>query len=1242
MDSRIKRFFNKGKGNGKSSGNQGSANDTTHLDPRGNPVRSKAEEHINQSPTVSEKNQAELKNEYGIKVLHSPDQPRAEYALKYYQFDGAKQVDSIIFVHGLTGSQLSTWTASGATAAWPYLLLPDDIPDARISAFGYDADVVNLLGTSRAKSNQTTCKESVRGNCRHVVGYESGWTTDTFSNNAEQHERRVLECTQAIAFLGTPHRGSELASWATIAGNMVNVVKTTNTDLLEVLKPSSEVLENLTQDFHTMLRSREQAQNPSMKITCFVEELPVSKAGKTFMVVPSRSATLERYAYVTMYADHISMTKFKDRNNDYKNVMLQLKRWMEELAVTERTLDKTLGLAKSDPNTGNLIRLNIPKKNVSHFVTRLDIFKELDIYLWTKTEATSVVLLGMGGSGKTQLALECCRRAEADPSFTAVIWIDASSPATVAQSYSTIALKIHGGPQSISDVEENIANVERTLQQQKGKWFIVLDNFDNPKDFQEHNIQYYIPKAANGRVLFTSRHGSSERLGHVIRVSGMSDDESLNLLLQRPTSETAERQQGLAIAATLGHLALALDQAGAYIRARCLPLRDFGSHYQRRKKIILEEVPEQWEYRRKLGEMERETVLSVFITWELSFAQICGNKEARDRKEHFLTLAAHFDNKCVSQRYFQAYCTLERAEWAQTFITRGDWDEYIYEDLLAECSKLSLLQMLDRRADGAQFSLHPVVGDWLKVRKERENQILYAEECAELLTCYIEGVSFNELNLQVKQETLLHIDACMQNDRDIIGNLRGSALEHRSYSISLFASCYQSTGRYDDAEELYKRALASREEKLGSDYPDTLETIQDLANIYKDKGQYDDAEELYKRALAGREEKLGPDHPDTLKTVQTLAFLYRDKGRYDDAEELSKRALAGKEKKLGPDHPDTLRTVHNLAIISMNKGRYNDAEELFKRVLAGNEEKLGPDHLDTLKTVETLAILYWNKGRYNDAEELYKRALAGNGEKLGPDHPDTLRTVQNLALVYWNKGQYDDAEELSKRALAGREEKLGPDHPDMLGLVENLALVYQDKGRYDDAEELSKRAFVGREEKLGPDHPDTLRTVETLALVYRDKGRYDDAEKLSKRALAGREKKLGPDHPDTLKTVQNLALVYRDKGRYDDAEELSKRALAGNEEKLGPDHPETLKTVQTLAIIYRDKGRYDDAEELYKCTLAGREEKLGPDHPETLKTVQNLAIVYRDKRRYDDAEELYKRALAGREEKLGPDHPDTL
>lgn len=143
---------------------------------------------------------------------------------------------------------------------------------------------------------------------------------------------------------------------------MVKVVKPANTDILEVLKPSSEILENLTQDFHTMLRSREQAQNPSIHITCFVEELPVSKAGKTFMVccevsfldaflinrwqvVPSKSATLERYPYVTIHANHIGMTKFKEKNNDYKSIALQLKRWMKELVVTEKILDRTVGYA---------------------------------------------------------------------------------------------------------------------------------------------------------------------------------------------------------------------------------------------------------------------------------------------------------------------------------------------------------------------------------------------------------------------------------------------------------------------------------------------------------------------------------------------------------------------------------------------------------------------------------------------------------------------------------------------------------------------------------------------------------------------------------------------------------------------------------------------------------------------------------------------------------------------------------
>lgn len=104
------------------------------------------------------------------------------------------------------------------------------------------------------------------------------------ADHAEQHEKQILEYTRAIAFLGTPHRGSDLASWGTIAGNIVNLVKRTNIDIIGVLQPDSEVLENVTQGFHKMLQSRERAGKASIEITCFVEELPVTKAGKAFMV----------------------------------------------------------------------------------------------------------------------------------------------------------------------------------------------------------------------------------------------------------------------------------------------------------------------------------------------------------------------------------------------------------------------------------------------------------------------------------------------------------------------------------------------------------------------------------------------------------------------------------------------------------------------------------------------------------------------------------------------------------------------------------------------------------------------------------------------------------------------------------------------------------------------------------------------------------------------------------------------
>ncbi|KAN0082002.1 hypothetical protein V8E54_003300 [Elaphomyces granulatus] len=869
------------------------------------------------------------------------------------------------------------------------------------------------------------------------------------------------------------------------------------------------------------------------------------------------------------------------------------------------------------PPLSRLIYNNVPRRAVTHFVPRVEAQKLLEDWLRNESPSQMFVLQGMGGSGKTQLAFRCCQMAQ-ESGFLATFWINASSPFTVQQSYRSILHMIspgneEGGPAG-------------------GCLFSITNAFTS------QSIRDYIP-GQGGHILFTSRHKDSSRLGHYVDLSRMTDEEGTKLLLQ--ATSISENSEVAEIVFILCSLALALDQAGAYIRAHGLPLSQFVSHYKKRKRIVLEEVPDEWEYR-NAQDLDNMRSLSALTTWEMSLDLIKGtSQKEKDQKVDFLTLASFLDPYQISERYFRVYNTVNNSNWMELLRNSGKWDTDKLGDLLGEFQRLSLIQSFERREDGHVFSMHPLICDWMKFRKDTD-ATLKVIELTNMLGAFLGTHDVNYLPLEVNQETTRHANAWVEANESILHDSYKTTLTVHGESIGLFANLYCSQGLYEEAEQLYGRALEGWEEKLGPTHPETLRTAQNLALVYRNQGRYDEAAQLYGRALEGREEMLGPKYPDTLMTVGNLAIVYSNQARYEDAEQLYGRALQGREEKLGLKHPDTLMTVQNLANVYRDQGRYKEAEELFGRALEGWEEKLGPKHPDTLRTVQNLALVYWNQGRYEEAEQLYGRALQGREEKLGPKHPDTLMTVQNLANVYRDQGQYEEAEELFGRALEGWEEKLGPTHPDTLRTVQNLALVYWNQARYDEAEQLYGRSLEGWEEKLGPKHPDTLRTVRNLALVYWNQGRYEEAEQLYGRAREGWEEKLGPKHPETLMAVGNLALVYWSQGRYEEAEQLYGRVLEGWEEKLGPKHPDTLRTVQNLANVYRDQTRYEEAEQLHRRALEGREEKLGPKQPDTLETVDGLANVYRNKGQYEKAEQLYGRALEGRKKTLGPKHPDTL
>jgi hypothetical protein len=298
---------------------------------------------------------------------------------------------------------------------------------------------------------------------------------------------------------------------------------------------------------------------------------------------------------------------------------------------------------------------------VNHFVSRTDAQGKMREHFQARNTAipTVVVLLGIGGCGKSQLALEYCQQCENDKSYSVIFWIDATSPATIDQSLTAYARELSKPSFDIADIEGNVQFVLTILRTWERPWLLVFDNFDNPDSFRGKSVKDYFPRRNKGSILVTSRNRAATGLGHYIDVSTMSDVEAVELLFRRSeaTKSDANNLEARRIVTRLGLHALAIDQAGAYILARTLDFELFLEHYNKRKEQVLKETPGLWEYKRKL-ETDKETELTeltVFTTWQLSFDLITGDQQTREDKEHILTLIAFFDGNEISNTLFKPY-----------------------------------------------------------------------------------------------------------------------------------------------------------------------------------------------------------------------------------------------------------------------------------------------------------------------------------------------------------------------------------------------------------------------------------------------------------------------------------------------------------------------------------------------------------------------------------------------------------
>ncbi len=757
---------------------------------------------------------------------------------------------------------------------------------------------------------------------------------------------------------------------------------------------------------------------------------------------------------------------------------------------------------------------------------------------------------GLGGIGKTQIAVEYAYRSREQNCYTHFLWINAASQETITTSFLTLAERLPGFPaKDEKDQHKLIAAVLRWLQECQEPWLLIFDNADDLA-----LVQSYVPPQGQGSILLTTRATAVAWLANSIEVEQMGLVEGTQFLLHRaqrlhPTDEECDEATNVVI--TLDGFPLALDQAGAYIEETGCGFGDYLQLYEQHRTTLLA----------RRGKQAANYPDSVATTWSLSFQNV---EQAHPAAADLLRLCAFLAPDHIPEEFLR-----EGAPHWSPVLQEAVSDLLVFNQMLEDLLKFSLVKRL---VEERTLSIHRLVQVVQCERMDSEEQRLWATRVVHGVNAVFPHNPKDEIATWPQcQRYLEQVQAC-----DRLIQQYGLQFSEAADVLNRAGVYLREHALYTLAEPLYRRALYIWQQQLGAEHLQVASPLNNLANLYWNQGKYEQAEPLYLRALAIREQQLEAGHPDIAESLNNLATLYHNQGKYEQAELLYLRALAIREQRLGPQHAATATCLNNLANLYDIQGKYEQAEPLYLRALAIREQQLGPQHPSTALCLNNLAGLYYTQGKYEQTEPLVKRALQITEQQLGPQHPATAQSLNNLAVLYRTQGKYAQAEPLVKRALAIRTQQLGAQHPDTATSLNDLAELYRAQGKYEQAEPLYQRALAIYEQQLGEQHPDTVRSLNNLANLYVKQGKYAEAEPLYLRLLPILEQQVEFSLPElTAEIMHGFAFFRAVQGDRDEARIWYERALSIREQLFGPHHPKTKETRACFVALQQARGQHE-------------------------------------------------------------------
>ncbi|RKL04138.1 hypothetical protein BFJ70_g17223 [Fusarium oxysporum] len=655
----------------------------------------------------------------------------------------------------------------------------------------------------------------------------------------------------------------------------------------------------------------------------------------------------------------------------------------------------------------------IPYPRNEDLVHRQDLMDKLDKLLPRKSGSYSAALWGLGGSGKTQIALDYAyRRCDADEECC-VFWVHGDNEATFLADYKTIGKKL-GVDERLDGLD--LLDAVRNAIEARSKWVMVVDNADDltmfgvgqqAKDEEMNDTLYkYVPHGSQGTILWTSRdaHIVGTLVGGCrgIAVRSMAMGEAMTLLARtRGDSSTVERglrKAGVdALLEELQCLPLAISQAGAYMRRMSMTAEQYLG--------LLRQGQTRWEVLR-MSDTDRhrrpEVSNSVLETWRISTEQIRAESEMSYRMLHVVVFV---DSQDIPHELMMA--AANRCDTDDGSSTRRATELEALK-AIARLREFSFLSLRQTQNGGRSYEMHKLVQEALRYG-------LTISGLAETTVGKASGVDDGP-----KKGEAYYCSTALQIVDDLFPSSEPAS----------WAQC----------EQYVTHAIRVGEwAEVGGAEIETATLLQRVSRFLHDRGRWREKGPMDSRAWDLRRRMLGVRHSDTIWSMASLGATYHAQGQYDEAERLKDEALDFRREVLGEKHPDAIGSMADLAATYHAQGRYDEAQGICREVLNLQREILGDKHPDTIGGMASLAATYHAQGRYDEAQGICRGVLDLRREVLGEKHPDTIGSMADLAATYHQQGRYDKALELHQTALDLRRHILGEKHPHTMQSVAYLA-----------------------------------------------------------------------------------------------------------------------------------------------------------------------------------------------------------